>query len=210
MSSSEPGGCRSDEDAGRRYDDTDVQETSQPPIALALVRRSDGQILTLPGLLKVDLPASYVQITDNPVRAITSRLQQLGVYAPRLRVLWQCMAGWGGAKARPVTIYDAAGWSGTPTEQCGWSTEEEICRGQRADLYRRFFGRVRERGEARDSGVLLIERPLEKPKAPACPRCGAGLRLRNRKPGEATRFDCGACRSAYEFRYNALERIPSL
>jgi hypothetical protein len=180
----------------------------ETPIALALVRDAQQNILTLQGLLKVDFPGIHVRPGENDVAALRARLAFLGVYAPRLSLLWQAVALWAG-KQRPVTVYDAPGWSGTPTEVCLWSTEEEVTRGQRAELYRRFFGRMRERAEARDHATLA-ELPLEKPRSAPCPRCGSSLRLRNRRPGQEVRFDCRACMSAFALRAGAFCRIPSL
>jgi hypothetical protein len=184
--------------------------TIQAPIALALVRRADGLILTLQGMLKVDLPGIHVRPSEDQVQALRARLQQFGVYAPRLTLLWQLVAQWAGNQ-RPVSFYDASGWSGTPTEMTSWSPEEDITKGQRAEVYRVFFTRMRERARPVDvQTVMPKEAPLAKPAPARCPRCGCSLKLRNRKPGSEPRFDCGGCRSAYELRSGSLERIPSL
>ena len=182
-----------------------------PPIALAIVRRSDGQLLTLQGLLKRDLPGSHLKVGQIAAPTLTSRLLALGVSAPRLVFRWQALAGWGG-NPRPVSVYEAAGWSGTPTEECSWSTQEEITAGARAALYRRLFEKLASGGPPRteDASQVIVEAPFAKPGATSCPRCGSAMRLRNRKPREEVSFDCSACASSYRLRRGGLERIPSL
>jgi hypothetical protein len=184
----------------------------QDPIALALVRRSDQKILTLQGPGKVDLPANRPIPGDDPRVSLTQKLATLGVITQpqKLQLRWQGATQWLG-HIRPITCYEARSWGGTPTDDCGWSDEEEITRGQRAEVYRRIFQRIRERAAVVDEGAgAARETALMKPAAARCPRCGASLRLRVSRPGVEARFDCGVCRCSWALRSGSLERILSL
>lgn len=185
--------------------------TVKEPIALALVRRQDGLLLTLQGLMKLDLPGTHVEPGARLESALAKRLTQLGVFAPRLHFRWSAVASWGG-NMRPISVYEAANWSGTPSEECTWSKEEEISRGQRAEVYRRCFAKLKMTEQTRgDQGAAgTLEAALEKPRPYPCPRCASGLILRRRRPGEEAKFDCIACASSYALRGGALQRSPSL
>lgn len=180
------------------------------PIALALVRRSDGHLLTLQGLMKVDLPGTHVAPGQGQESSLTRRLELLGVFAPRLRFRWSAVVAWRGSM-RPVSVFEADGWSGTPTEECSWSTEEELSRGQRAEVYRRCFAKIRWSASTRsDEGAAgTSEAPIEKPRPHPCPRCGAGLVLRKRRIGEEASFACITCASSYVIRSGVLQRAAS-
>lgn len=184
------------------------------PIALALVRRSDGQLLTLQGFLKVDLPATAVLPAASATHLLAKKLASLGVFIhPELLVFrWQAVVGWGGDNPRPIYVYDARSlWSGTPIEMCGWSTEEEISRGQRTEVYKRLFAKLREGGApSKDTNGVIRELPVQKPSKHPCPKCNAGLNLRNRRPGEEVRYDCFACASSFGLLNGALERIAPI
>lgn len=181
------------------------------PIALALVRRSDGKLLSLQGLLKVDLPGTYVIPGARLEHVLSRKLEDLGVHGARLIFRWGAVAGWGTDNPRPVSVYDALKWSGTPSQECMWSTEQELQRGPRADLYRRLFAKLREGGEASvDKSGLILDAPLTKPRPYPCPKCSSGLALRNRKPGEPISYDCPACMSSFGIDCGELQRIPPI
>ncbi len=181
------------------------------PVALAIVRRpSDRAILTLTGFEKVDLPAAFVKPGDLLEPILRSRLLELRVSAPKLVLVWQASAQWAG-RERLVTAYSAHGWTGEPKpDAVNWSTEDDLCRGQRANLYRRLFSRIMSTSVPKDAGVRTIEDPFRKPAPATCPKCHATTKIRNRKPGGAVRYDCVACHSAWEIQRGRLERIPSL
>lgn len=184
----------------------------QEPITLALVRRTDHRLLTLQGIQKVDLPAARPLFGDDPRVSLSAKLATLNVHAhaARLQLRWQGATQWLGA-IRPITAYEAVVWSGTPTDECSWSTEEEIGRGQRAEVYRRIFQRIRERAAVVDEGAGdARELALVKPAAAQCPRCKGTLKLRVRKPGQEPRFDCRLCVTSWALRQGTLQRIASL
>ena len=178
----------------------------QAPIALALVRRADGLLLTLQGLMKVDLPGTHARPGARLEHELARRLEELGILAPRLVLRWGAVAVWGGNQ-RPISVFDARGWAGTPSEVASWSTEAEIARGARQEVYRRLFAKLREGGDrpAEDASGLILEAPTRKPST-CCPKCGVSMRLRNRLVGNPPRWDCAACSSSFELRGGVFER----
>lgn len=183
--------------------------TIQAPIALAVVRRSDGLLLTLQGLQKLDLPsAKHSQGTQLEV-SMAQRLAELGVFTPRLVFRWGAFSAWANS-VKPVHVFEAPNWSGTPSEEAGWSTEEEIARGQRTELYARLFAKLRSGGASRfeSASPVILEAGQAKKPVSSCPKCRATLKLRNRKPGEAARWDCRSCSSSWELGRGELRRCP--
>jgi hypothetical protein len=188
------------------------QTRVQAPIALALIQRSDDRYLTLAGLGKVDLPAAKPPPGIRLESELAKKLALLGVNGARLVFRWGAIAAWSG-NIRPVHVFEAQGWSGTPSEECLWSTPAEICRGQRTELYKRLFAKLGAGGEARfeSASPLIVEAGTErKPPESKCPKCGSSLRLRNRKPGEEPRWDCRGCSSSWGLSGSELQRVPPL
>jgi hypothetical protein len=182
----------------------------QPPIALALVPRADGHFLTLAGLQKVDLPSAKPPPGIRLESELAKKLATLGVHGARLVFRWGAYSVWSG-NIRPVHVFEAQGWSGTPTEECLWSTPAEICRGPRTELYKRLFAKLGVGGEARfeNASPLIVEAGTErKPPEAKCPKCKSGLRLRNRRPGEEARWDCRSCSSSWGLSGTELQRVP--
>lgn len=176
----------------------------ETPIALALVARQDGRYATLEGLGKLDLPGTHVPPGCRLERVLERRLEQLGVYAPKLVLRWSGSAGWAGS-IRPVSAFEAVGWSGTPKRDVSWSTREEICAGVRAALYQRLFERVGARHLPKDDAV-----PIEAQIAKArCPKCSDKLTPRRRLFGVSPRFDCLTCATSWELGGGELARIAS-
>lgn len=183
------------------------------PIALALVRRADARVLTLPGLQKLDLLGAHVPIGVRAEASLAKKLLNHGVSARSLVLRWQAVAGWAQGKARPVMVYEATAWTGEPTVECVWSTEEEVCRGARSELYRRFFAKLKDLGGDRgseDASGVILEAPFAKPAPTRCPKCGDTMRLRNRKPGQAAVWDCSGCESSWGLAGASLARVPAI
>ena len=177
------------------------------PIALALVRRPDGLLLTLPGLAKVDLPGTHVKAGASLEGALRGKLLDLGVHAPRLVYRWGALAGYMG-NPRPVSVFEAVGWTGTPTEVCDWSAETEITRSVRAELYRRLFAKLREGGRTvAEKGLVVAEDKQEKPRPYPCPKCRSGLIVRPRLKAE-TRYECRTCSSFWMVVDGAMQQVP--
>jgi ribosomal protein L37AE/L43A len=180
------------------------------PIALALVRCPDGLLLALQGLQKLDLPGSHAPPGVRLEVALERRLAVLGIAVSRFIFRWGAVAYWGGDQ-RPVSVFDARGWTGTPSEDCSWASEEEIACGARALLYRRLFEKLRSGGAPRveDASSVILEATTTKPQT-FCPRCGATMRLRNGRMCDPLRWDCRACACAWTLAGGAFARIEAL
>jgi len=177
------------------------------PIALALVRKPDGTLLALQGLGKLDLPGVHVPPGARLEVILEKKLLALGVSAPRLFFRWGAIAYWGGVQT-PVSVFEAARWTGTPTEDCSWATEVEIAKGPRSALYRRLFEKLRlgVQGRTEDAATVILEGASGKPRPTPCPKCGAGMRLRNRRVGAPALWDCGVCASSWSLAHGAFAR----
>jgi len=179
------------------------------PIALALVRKPEGELLCLQGLGKVDLPGDHVTPGVRLEVVLERKLASLGIHAPRLFFRWGAVCVWRGDQ-RPVQVFEARGWTGTPSDVCSWATEEEIAKGPRQLLYRHLFEKLSEGGASAEAGTLIAEGALFTKPQTFCPRCGSAMKLRRRRPTDPAAWDCRSCASGWQLAAGSLMQIPAI